>query len=128
MWKPSGLSIVLLFVLTACVTPGLEGVPSGGPDLIVKEQIEANNSATAYQVVESLRPNWLRVRGKNGYTLGAIQVYVDNLRVGGTGVLHQLASSSVYSIRWYDGITASGRWGLDHGNGVIYVLTLPSPQ
>lgn len=117
---------LLLLAATGCVTPGVAPVLPGRPDLLTEEQLREDSHATVYEVVQNLRPNWLRTRGRDSIMLeGRIQVYVDNIRYGDVGALQQIPTISVYYVRWYDGITASGRWGLNHGNGVIYVATAP---
>ena len=52
-----------------------------------------------------------------------VQVYLDDNRLGGVEMLRNINTSLIQYIRWYDGIAATGRWGLDHGAGVIYVST-----
>jgi hypothetical protein len=37
--------------------------------------------------------------------------------------LRAIGLANVAYIRYIDGVTASARWGLDHGQGVIFVST-----
>ena len=126
MWKAARLPLSLLLLLGACATAGGTAAPQGRSDLIVEEQIRGNSYATVYDAVVALRPNWLRTRGADSFNSPSqVQVYVDNVRVGGIQNLQQISSVSAYYVQWYDGIEASARWGLGHGAGVIFVSTAP---
>lgn len=126
MRKPIRSSIALLMLLGACASGGTRGAPVRRPNMITDEQIRATNHSTAYDVVRSLRPNWLHTRGPDSFTNpGQIQVYLNDMRLGGVEQLRSLPTSGIAFIQWYDGISAAGRWGLDHGNGVIYVSMTP---
>ena len=128
MWKAArtALAGMLVLVLAACATSGGTASPQGRSDLLVEEQIRANSFATVYDAIVALRPNWLRTRGADSFNSPTqIQVYVDNVRVGGIPNLQQISAISAYYVQWYDGIEASARWGLGHGSGAIYVSTTP---
>jgi hypothetical protein len=126
VWKPLRLRLAPLLLFGACATAGGVSPPVGAPDLLVEEQIRDNGYSSAYDVIAALRPNWLRTRGVDSFTNpGEILVYVDNTRFGGINTLVQIPTVSVYYIQWYDGISAAARWGLGHGNGVIYISTTP---
>ena len=121
-------TIVLLsaaLFAAACAT-GSQG--SAGPrsdrSLITRSQILDTHYATAYEVVEALRSNWMNDRGADSFSNPTVVlVYLDGKRVGGTETLRTMSTASLQSIRHIDGVEASARWGLDHGKGVIYVST-----
>ena len=117
--------LVLQLVLAACAPNGQSASPVGGrPDLLTEEQLRSQSYTTAFEAVSSLRPQWLRTRGVDSFRAPTqIQVYLDNMRLGGVNSLQQIPSVAVYWIRWYDGLDATARWGLDHGQGAIYVST-----
>lgn len=126
MWRSFVTAAAVVLTLAACRSGGGLNRARSQPDLLTTEQIQATHHSTAYDVVRSLRPNWLNVRGPDSFrSPGQIQVYVDDMRLGGVDQLRTLPTSGITSIRWYDGISAAGRWGLDHGNGVIYVSMAP---
>lgn len=119
--------VALLFVLllAGCASAG-SSPRLGRSDLIVQEQIQGKGFINAYDIVETLRSNWLQKRGEDSFsTPSQIQVYVDNVRLGGVANLRQIPAMSVTSIQWYNGVEASGRWGLGHGAGAIAVSTTP---
>ena len=126
MWKPAFLQLSLLLLLGACASGGGTSMPQGRSDLLVEDQIRSNSYSTVYDAIVALRPNWLRTRGMDSFSSPTqIQVYIDNVRVGGIPNLQQISSVAAYYVQWYDGIEASARWGLGHGAGVIFVSTSP---
>lgn len=118
-----GILFLASFV-AACASSG-SGTARVDRNVLTREQIQETNRQNAYDVVESLRSNWLRTRGPTSLTQqdAVVQVYLDDNRLGGVDALRTINTSLIQYIRWYDGIAATGRWGLDHGAGVIYVST-----
>lgn len=116
--------LVLTSAAAACASGGAGG-PRTDRNLLTYEQIQETNRQNVYDVVESLRSNWLRSRGPTSLTQESaeVQVYIDDTRLGGVENLRAINIAPVRYIRWFDGIAATGRWGLDHGAGVIYVST-----
>jgi hypothetical protein len=116
---------------------GLLALPAGGcaarnanvPDrsdrnIISQAQIKEHGFITAYDAVEALRSTWLRTRGTNSLNKPTeVLVYIDDNRLGGVLTLKQVTTSQIIQIRFVDGLTATARWGLDHGQGVILVVT-----
>lgn len=122
---------VILLVLTACATAG--GTPEGEPrgrtraDLITQEELQRTQHTNLYDAVQTLRSRWLNSRGPD--TLigrqGEIQVHMDGTRLGGVSVLRSLPTVGVAYVQWFDPVSAAARWGLDHGNGAIYISSRP---
>ena len=120
--------VVLLALCAACATAGSPGAsgPRKDRDLLSREQIRDTGYNNALDAVQALRSNWLRPKGTDSFAAPTqVQVYLDNNRLGGVETLRGIATSQISYIRYYDGVTASGRWGLGHGQGVIYVSTGP---
>jgi hypothetical protein len=116
----------LLLVLGACASAGGGAARQGRSDLLSEDQLRGNSFSTVYDAILALRPNWLRTRGPDSFNQSSqIQVYVDNMRVGGIANLQQIPTVSAYYVQWYDALEASARWGLGHGAGAIYVSTSP---
>ena len=96
------------------------------PDRISIQEIEAAPDAavTAMDLVEHLRPNWLRGRGATSVSLqsSSIQVYVSGMRKGGLSALSDVARSAVKEIQHIRGTDATQRFGMYHENGAILVI------
>ena len=124
-----GLAIALGLLVFAGCTAGRAGAGGTGrtsADLLTQEQIF--NYTDAYQAVQALRSRWLNARGPDSFASPSeVLVYRDDVQLGGVSTLRTISPREVAYIRYYDGIAASGRWGIGHGAGVIYVSTSMDP-
>jgi len=116
--------------LAACASSGATSGTNGprtSRDLLTSEQITSTKYTNLFDVVQSLRSNWMNDRGTDSLMgpSSVVQVYLDDNRLGGVETLKTISPQQVEYIRHYDGVAAAGRWGLDHGKGVIYVSTHP---
>ena len=119
------LTIAGLAVASACSRQANTG-PRLDRALLTPEQFANRGYNTAYDVVEAMRSNWLAERGPDSFASPAkVQVYFDGIRLGGVESLRTIDLRPVTYIRYFDGIAATARWGLDHGMGAIYVSTHP---
>jgi hypothetical protein len=96
-------------------------------DLLTKAQVDGQGFTNLYDAVEALRSNWLTARGPDTIlgTPTEVIVYFDATRLGGVETLRWIAPGDVVYIRHYDGKDATSRWGVGHGQGVIFVSTHP---
>ena len=119
--------VLLVALISSCA---LHRTATDGPkanhSIITQQQLIENHFLTAYDAVEALRSNWLQTRGTDSFAAPSqVRVYLDNTFLGGTSTLRDIAANTVSFIRYFDGIAATGRWGLDHGAGVIFVSQHP---
>lgn len=114
------LFAVIITALAACAGGGMT---SGNPDMITSEQIqEAGTVSNAYTLVQRLRPNWLRTRGRSSVqNPGELIVYVDGSRRGGASALRQINVVNVESMQFMNANQATLRYGSGHDHGVIEV-------
>lgn len=92
--------------------------------VLSRDDIRATQYTNLYDVVAMLRGNWLRVRTAESFTKSsAVQVYLDMQRLNGVDELRTMSPLNVLSVRFFDPIQASARWGMDHGAGAIFILT-----
>jgi CubicO group peptidase (beta-lactamase class C family) len=107
---------------------GCQSTPREGRRLdrsvITREQMLKGDYVTVYDAVVAMRSSWLRTRGPDSFVLpSSVWVYIDGTRAGGVEVLHNIQPTLITTVRFYDGPTATGRWGVDNGAGVIHVST-----
>jgi hypothetical protein len=120
----------LLFILAgllACASPRL--APRQGPDpqLITEEEVVASLATTAYEVIRSLRPNFLSYRGETSFDRRTSRpypnVYVDDQVFGTISILASIPASDVSSIRLYRSAEAVTKFGTGNAGGVIAIVT-----
>lgn len=117
-------SLLSLFLFACASGSGSTRADRSG-DVITPEEIAALSVATSYDIVQRLRPGWLRGRGPASLS-GAPAlpvVYVDDIRSGGLVALERIPAGIVERITFVSGRDASVRYGLDTGGGVILVQT-----
>jgi hypothetical protein len=120
------VAIAVLVVGSACTHLRGDGARSDR-NTITKEQLTKNHFVTVYDAVESLRGNWLQTRGTDSFQSPTqVRVYLDNTMYGGVESMRTIATNTISFVRWFDGVSATARWGLDHGAGVIYISSRPA--
>jgi hypothetical protein len=127
---------IVLFSLFALLVSGCassgerERVPRGSADRISLAEIEATSLSNAFDLVERLRPAWLRSRGQASLQGGGSTepvVYFENTRMGGLSALRGIDARSVGEIRLIRAADATTRWGTGHVGGVIQVIARTGP-
>ena len=122
--------VALLFALVtaACASTGGATAVRSNPDLLTREEVMAAEATNLYQVIERLRPRWLRPRANQSFTNlpTDIVVYQGQTMLGTTEVLRQLTPSVAARIRFLDGPTAAASLpglGSRHVAGAIVIDT-----
>ena len=118
------LTVILVVASSSCAVHTARTEPAPDRDLITRDQLLSNHFRTAYDAVMSLRGNWLQAHNPDLLRRG-VQVYFNEVRLGGIETLYSIDLSTVSFIRYHDALTASTRWGPGHSSGVIYVATHP---
>jgi hypothetical protein len=97
------------------------------PDLISEAEIRARPELrNAYDLVQTLRPMWLRSRGSSTAGFGTtpvIQAYLDRQRLGAVSELSSIESAAIKEIRYYDAMAANSRFGTNNSAGAIQVIS-----
>lgn len=133
MTRPTGRSrrpgavplfaVLLAGSAVACSSTG--GNTSGGnPDLITREQILEQPEQSAFELIERLRPRWLRARSQGSFSNPTPEyavVYVDDMRFGEINSLHRINAAEIDRIEFISGLDATTRFGTGTGGGVIHI-------
>lgn len=113
------------------------------PNQIVSEEIRSTSATNAFELVQSLRPRWLRISGRQTTRTQAtgtinpmggsgvaqvmdepeIIVYMNNTRFGTVESLRDLSVGSLSSLEFVTPAKATMRWGAGHMHGAIVVRT-----
>jgi hypothetical protein len=122
------LTPLLFAAVAACSSPRLLPVPRGAdPQLITEDEVVASLGTTAYEIIRSLRPNFLSYRGETSFNRNSSRpfpnVYVDDQPFGPVSILHSIPASDVSSVRLYRSGEATTKYGLGNLGGVIAIST-----
>jgi hypothetical protein len=121
------LSQPVFAVFLACSSqrPGPDLRPD--PQLITENEVVASLATTAYELIHSLRPNFLTYRGETSFDRRTSRpypnVYVDDQPFGTVSILHSIPSSDVASVRLYRASEAMTKFGTGNAGGVIAIST-----
>jgi hypothetical protein len=136
--RPSSTSLLpvcllllgVLLAVPACAPAGETALSARGP--ITFDDIQAANiSGSAFEVVRSLRPEWLNLRGRtdirsleNGGAEEGIRIYLDGTRLGETaGALSSIPVQNIGRIERLNAQEATTRYGSGHLHGAIVVTS-----
>ena len=94
------------------------------PERLSQEEMLREHFTNVYDAVASLRSAWLNVRGTDSFTQPSqVWVYYDENRLGGVDEMRGVPVNSVASLRHYNGVDATMRWGVGHNAGAIQILS-----
>jgi hypothetical protein len=119
------LLVLLLATVSAC-SARTDGPRStrGSMDRISFEELRDTRASTALEVVQALRPQWLRQRAPTSFSSPSEPVvYLDNVPLGGLATLGTISAASVDHLQRISATAATQRWGTNHAGGVIFVGT-----
>jgi hypothetical protein len=117
---------LLTLTLTACITASKMPRPTQDQQLITQDEIAHMRGGNAYDVIHSLRANFLSLRGETSLFATSSPyptVYVDGMRYGSIDVLCDIPAMQIASIRLYRSWDAMTRFGYGNMGGVIAITT-----
>jgi len=92
--------------------------------LLTREEMRKSEFTNLYEIIRALRGNWLRVRAAESFGKSSeMVVYLDMQRIGTVDELRTISPVNILTVRFFDPIPASARWGMDHGAGALLVTT-----
>ncbi|WP_420126553.1 carboxypeptidase-like regulatory domain-containing protein [Longimicrobium sp.] len=106
--------------------------------LIGRAEVERTIVGTAFELVQSLRPQWMRARGSDAMSMtpiatrdgpamaindeNPIMVWVDGRRLGTLETLRTISYGEIDYIEYFDGTEAQQRFGAGNAQGAIHVV------
>jgi hypothetical protein len=141
MFRTTSLATTLAVFLfaAACASTGEPRSGSSDTSVITEEEVANSHAANAYDLVQSLRPRWLNIRGQS--SLGTttrrgidggnvdvmveqdIPIYLDGTRIGGVETLRNVSTRELARLERLNAGTATQRFGGGHPNGAILLST-----
>lgn len=102
--------------------------------ITVAEIERAGVTGSVYDLVYSLRRNWLYTRGADAMAPAPdealpapgepqLEVFLDAMPLGTVSRLRELPIAGVLGVRYFDPAAATYRWGGEYSHGVIEVVT-----
>jgi hypothetical protein len=96
--------------------------PARNPAFLTLDEINNSGAATAFDLVETLRPLWFHKRGPQSFVGdGDVLVYDGTARLGTRDALREIAATTVASMTYLDAKEANYRFGRGHPYGAIVV-------
>jgi hypothetical protein len=128
------LAAVLLVAASACASsggPSAESSTSSSRYVITEAELPTSGTETAYDAIQRLRPEFLRVRPAQSYSLQtnggasgpapAPALVVNGQRAGDLSDLRQIAATSLKSVRYYTIEQAKRKFGMQYDGGAIEI-------
>jgi len=113
--------MVVVVMMGACASGGGSSSSGGSRNVLNENDLAGTPELNCHQVVQRLRPNWLRLRSQGmGGTVG-IQIYVDGVHKGPVRELLTIRAQHVRTLRFLSASEATVRFGFAHGDGAILV-------
>lgn len=118
----------LLVATTACASAGsASGATSTNRSVITDAEIPASGTESAYELIQRLRPEYLRTKPTQTY-VGATSndapppaLFFNGQRIGGLEDLHGIPAPSLSMIRYYSIEEGKRKFGMQYGGGVIEI-------
>jgi hypothetical protein len=89
-------------------------------DVLTAEEIARTSTTNLFETIRSLRPRFLTSRS-SAQTMPV--VYLDDIRLGSPSELRWIPPAFVGEVRFLNGIDATTRYGMGHGEGAILVYS-----
>ena len=107
---------------TACASIGSAPslAPTSGRSIITQDEIPFAQAASAYDVIQRLRPTFL-VAQRDPAFVGDRQVYINGMRAGGMEVLRSISADRIQEIRLLPAGEATRLLGTGHGAGALMI-------
>jgi hypothetical protein len=119
-----------IVTIVACASSGATAGAGHQADLITAPEIATSGTTNAWDMINRLRPNWLKQQSVGSIGGGArtqvIAVYVDGHRYGDISTLTSISATSIHSAQWLDAARAAtvlNEMGSDPIAGAIIIKT-----
>jgi hypothetical protein len=116
-------------VAAGCASSGASPGSAGrSRDVITQAEIEKANARNAYELVQTLRPEYMRSRGmtsiRNDPGAGGLPlVYQDGTFFGPIESLANIHPGNIREVRYVNARDATTKYGTGVANGIIEILT-----
>lgn len=120
------LTVVVLLFVSACTAQKAGRPGSVRRDVITEEEIEASNATNVYDLVASLRGDYLKDRGvisiKTNTREKAV-VFLNEQEYGVVETMRNIPKGRISEVRYIPGVDAVNRFGAQYGGGIIMLIS-----
>ena len=120
--------IALALIAAGCASSSSSSAPrpSRNRNIISQEEIDQSHASTGFELVQSLRPEFLRSRGVTSTadspsSGGLPSVYVNGSFYGPLASLSSISAATIHEVRFTNGRDATTKYGTGVANGVIEI-------
>ena len=118
-------------ISVGCASGGTTKVSESAPDKVTSVEIDATPATSAFDLVNRLRPQWLRQAGTGSIGGGTIRgqvtlVYLDGNKIGSLEALRSISATGIRTMEWIPATRAAVVFtdvGSDAINGAISIRT-----
>lgn len=120
------LTVFVLLFVSACTAQKAGRPGSVRRDVITEEEIEASNATNVYDLVASLRGDYLKDRGvisiKTNTREKAV-VFLNEQEYGVVETMRNIPKGRISEVRYIPGVDAVNRFGAQYGGGIIMLIS-----
>ncbi len=123
-------SLVLALVVSACASspsggPGQTATAPrrGGPNLILRAELEEYRGESVYRTIEFIRRRWIRPIRSTGARSVYARVVIDGSRRRELSDLRSMSVDAIETMRYLSATEATTRYGTGYPGGVIEITT-----
>lgn len=126
---PALFGLATVSMLMSCASSGASGSARRSPDQVSSAEIATTTANNAYELINRLRPTWLRPSSTGsiaGVRSQVVVVYLDGNRLGDLQSLQTLSTTGIRSMQWLDAAKAAAllnEVGSDPIRGAILIKT-----
>jgi hypothetical protein len=114
---------MLALAIAACATSAASPRPARSSSTVIgTEELAAATQSNLLDVIQALRPHWLRPQTTTMTSGGEIVVYIESQRLGGPEALRQFHPSAAAQVRYFSPSEAQLRFGLGNLSGAIQIM------
>lgn len=120
--------ILALLGAVACASTGAQSAGGAGHDFnrITPDEVSASGAQNAYELINKLRPQYLRTRGKTTVLLDTpdrASVFMDGSLFGTPESLKTIPTTQIREVQFYPATSAGVKFGSQYSSGVIDIKT-----
>ena len=128
MRRIAAAGLLMFAIACSSANASLQTTPGSTRNVIGFEEIETRRTAgwTAWDLISSLRPNFLNSRGPTSLQRGVTTypvVYLDGSRYGDIQTLKTISADSIRMVEYLSAGDATTRFGTDNASGAILLVT-----